>query len=169
MKQSRTLRGSQVEAFCPPLLTGETPASMTFPDSKGQIWTIANQESSNHGTTQDKMKGMQTLLTPWPCRRPRLWATVIKPFVRSSGVVTHRQKPGVHPFVLQIKLSSASPKTLSPGFDLALVCRQAKLLVILVLYFCKKSGHWKRDCYKCKHFRVLQPSNQAFWTPPSSQ
>ena len=30
---------------------------MTFPDSKGHVWTIANQESSSHGTTQDKMKG----------------------------------------------------------------------------------------------------------------
>ena len=47
-----------------------------------------------------------------------------------------------------IKLSSlVSPKTLSPGFDLALVRREAKLLIILVLcYFYKKSGHWKRDC-----------------------
>ena len=35
--------------------------------------------------------------------------------------------------------------------------------------FCKEPGHWKRGCYKFKHFRCLQPSNQPFQHPPNSQ
>ena len=34
-------------------------------------------------------------------------------------------------------------------------------------YYFKEPGCWKIDCYKFKHFRGFQPSNQAFQHPNS--
>lgn len=36
-------------------------------------------------------------------------------------------------------------------------------------YYGKDPGCWKMDCYKCKHFRGFQPSNQPFLHPPNYQ
>ena len=36
----------------------KTPASMTFPEFKGHIWTLVNQGRSSQGTTWGKIKGI---------------------------------------------------------------------------------------------------------------
>ena len=44
-KLRRTLWGTWAQkSFCPLFLTGKTPASKTFPESKGQIQTVAHKE-----------------------------------------------------------------------------------------------------------------------------
>ena len=45
VKPRRTLWGTWAQkSFCPLFLTGKTPASKTFPESKGQIQTVAHKE-----------------------------------------------------------------------------------------------------------------------------
>ena len=49
------------------------------------------------------------------------------------------------------------------------VHKQIKQTSWFFSHHCQKPGHWEKDCYKFKHSRYLQPSNQPFQCPPNPQ
>ena len=99
MKLSRALWASQAwRLFCLPFLVGEFQPPWLSLSFKGWIPTIGNQRKSSQETTSLKesqklikirrppeIKGLHALFTPYSCQRSHLRATVIKPFIKSSG------------------------------------------------------------------------------------
>ena len=121
--------------FFPPYLVGKTPAIMTFPSSKGQIWTVAKQGRGSRETTWGKIKGPreapQGEETTWdPAHMLVLsetpinsWLTVVKP--SSSLEWRHMAFWGRSPACPTLpgkaikQFFPPSWKTSSPGFDSA--------------------------------------------------
>ena len=89
---------------------------------------ITMRTREGHQTTWSQIKGMQALHTPWSLSQLHPWTMAIKPLTKSPQVGTHSfwgtSPPCPHLPDKTMKLFfSTSPKTLSPRFSSAPVCR----------------------------------------------